>query len=158
MGVWAIGDVTGVALFTHVGKYQARVAAADILGLPARADYRVIPRVVFSNPELAAVGLKEEQALEQGIDAVTTTVELPEAIARPWTYEEHPRGALGLVADRELQVLVGAWAVAPLAGEWIHVAALATKAEIPLATLRDTIVQFPSFSEAYLSALRALPS
>jgi dihydrolipoamide dehydrogenase len=156
-GVWAIGDVTGVALFTHVGKYQARIAAADILGQPARADYRAIPRVVFSDPEIAAVGLTEEQAREQGIDAIAASVELPNEIARPWTYEEHPRGSLGLVADREKQVLIGAWAVAPLAGEWIHFAALAVKAEIPVAMLRDTIPQFPSFSEAYLSALRALP-
>lgn len=155
-GVWAIGDVTGVALFTHVGKYQARVAAADILGQPARADYRVVPRVIFSDPEIAAVGLTEEQARDQGIDTVSTTVELPKVIARPWTYEEHPRGSLGLVADRERQVLVGAWAVAPLASEWIHVAVLAIKAEIPLALLLDTIPQFPSFSEGYLSALRAL--
>ena len=155
-GVWAIGDVTGVALFTHVGKYQARVAAADILGQPVRADYRAIPRVVFSDPELAAVGLTEEQAQEQAIDVVSASVELPDAIARPWTYEEHPRGSLGLVADRDREVLVGAWAVAPLAGEWIHVAGLAIKAAIPLAVLRDTIPQFPSFSEAYLSVLRML--
>jgi dihydrolipoamide dehydrogenase len=155
--VWAIGDVTGVAMFTHVGKYQARVAAADILGQPVRADYRAIPRVVFSDPELAAVGLTEEQAQEQAIDVVSASIELPDAITRPWTYEEHPRGSLGLVADRDREVLVGAWAVAPLAGEWIHVAGLAIKAAIPLAVLRDTIPQFPSFSEAYLSALRALP-
>lgn len=156
--VWAIGDVTGVALFTHVGKYQARIAAADILGRPAKADYQAVPRVVFSDPEVAAVGLTEEQAQQQGIDTAAASVELAEEIARPWTYEEHPRGSLGLVADRERQQLVGAWAVAPLAGEWIHVAALAIKAEIPLAVLRDTIPQFPTFSEAYLSALRALPA
>lgn len=157
-GVWAIGDVTGIAMFTHVGKYQARVAAADILGQPAKADYRVVPRVVFSDPEIAAVGLTEEQARERGIDPVGAVVELPNAIARPWTYEEHPRGSLGLVADRGRQTLVGAWAVAPLASEWIHVAVLAIKAEIPLVVLRDTIPQFPSFSEAYLSALRAMPA
>ena len=155
-GVWAIGDVTGVALFTHVGKYQARIAAADIFGQPAKADYRAIPRVVFSDPEIAAVGSSEEQAREQGLDAVSAGVELANAIARPWTYEEHPSGSLGLIADRERHVLVGAWAVAPLASEWIHVAALAIKAEIPLAVLRDTIPQFPSFSEAYLSVLRML--
>jgi len=155
--LWAIGDVTGIAMFTHVGKYQARVATADILGQPARADYRVIPRVVFSDPEIAAVGLAEKQAKEQGIDAISASIELANAIARPWTYEEHPRGSLGIVADRERQVLVGAWAVAPLASEWIHVAALAIKAEIPLAVLRDTIPQFPTFNEGYLSVLRALP-
>jgi dihydrolipoamide dehydrogenase len=157
-GIWAIGDVTGVALFTHVAKYQARVAATDILGQPAKADYNAVPRVVFSDPEIAAVGFTEEQAREQGIDAVGASVELPNAIARPWTYEDHPRGSLGVVADRERQVLVGAWAVSPLASEWIHVAALAIKAEIPLAVLRDMIPQFPSFTEGYWSALRALPA
>jgi pyruvate/2-oxoglutarate dehydrogenase complex dihydrolipoamide dehydrogenase (E3) component len=99
-GVWAIGDVTGVMPFTHVGMYQARIAAADIAGRPVRADYSAIPRVVFSDPEIAAVGLTEEQARERGIDVATSRVSLPDAIARPWTYERHPRGDLGLVADR----------------------------------------------------------
>jgi pyruvate/2-oxoglutarate dehydrogenase complex dihydrolipoamide dehydrogenase (E3) component len=157
-GLWAIGDVTGVALFTHVGKYQARIAAADILGRPAKADYTGIPRVVFSDPEVAAVGLTEEQSREQGVETASVRVELASAIARPWAYEEHPRGELGLVADRKGQVLVGAWAVAPLASEWIHVAALAIKAQIPLPVLRDMVPQFPSFAEAYVSALRELPA
>ena len=155
--IWAIGDVTGVALFTHLGKYQARIATADILGKPQKAEYRASPRVVFSDPEVADVGLSEEQAEERGIDAISATVDLPAAIARPWTYEENPRGALGIVADRERQVLVGAWAVAPLASEWIHQAVLAVRAEIPLSILRDTVAQFPTYSEGYLSALRALP-
>src|SRR5579875_977275 len=92
-GVWAIGDVTGVMPFTHVGMYQGRVASADIAGQPARADYRAIPRVVFSDPEIAAVGLTEEQARAQGIELASSRIELAEAIARPWTYEEHPGGA-----------------------------------------------------------------
>jgi len=155
-GVWAIGDVTGVMPFTHVGMYQGRVASADIAGQPARADYRAIPRVVFSDPEIAAVGLTEEQARAQGIELASSRIELAEAIARPWTYEEHPGGALGLLADRRQGVLIGAWAVAPLAGEWIHQAALAIKARIPLAVLRDTVAQFPTFSEAYLKGLERL--
>ena len=156
-GVWAVGDVTGVALFTHVGKYQARIATADILGQPAKADYRAVPRVVFSDPEIASVGLTEEQAREQGIAAVSATVDLVAAIARPYTYEENPRGKLGIVADADREVLVGAWAVAPLSSEWIHHAVLAIRAEIPLSVLRDTIPQFPTYSEGYLSALRRLP-
>jgi dihydrolipoamide dehydrogenase len=155
-GVWAIGDVTGVMLFTHVGKYQARIACADIAGRGARADYRAIPRVVFSDPEVAAVGLTEQQARDQGIDVVTSRINLPETIARPWTYERQPRGDLGLVADRGSGVLVGAWAVAPLAGEWIHQAALAIKTNTPLEVLRDTVAQFPTFSEGYLAAVEAL--
>lgn len=155
-GVWAIGDVTGVMPFTHVGMYQGRVACADIAGERARADYRAIPRVIFSDPEIAAVGLTEERAREQGVEVTTARVELADAIARPWTYEQDPRGALGLVADRERSVLVGAWAVAPLAGEWIHYAALAIKAELPIEVLRDTVAQFPTYCEAYLKCVERL--
>ncbi|WP_273844009.1 dihydrolipoyl dehydrogenase family protein [Rubrobacter calidifluminis] len=155
-GVWALGDVTGVALFTHVAKYQGRVVADNILGRERRADYRGIPRVVFSEPEIAACGLTADQARERGIDAAVASIDLAESIARPYTYEENPRGTLSLVADRERGVLVGAWAVAPLAGEWIHEAALAIRAEIPIEKLLDSVAQFPTYSEAYLEALEKL--
>ncbi len=82
-GVWAIGDVTGVMPFTHVGMYEGRIAAADIAGRPVSADYSAIPRVVFSDPEIAAIGLTEEQARERGIDVATSRISLPDAIARP---------------------------------------------------------------------------
>jgi dihydrolipoamide dehydrogenase len=156
-GVWAIGDVTGVAMFTHVGKYQGRIAAVDITGRPAKADYRAVPRVVFTDPELAAVGLSKAAAIEAGHDVVTASVDLPRSIARPYTYEAEPKGTFSVVVDRERQVLLGAWAVAPLAGEWIHTAVLAIRAEIPVAVLKDTIAQFPTFSEAFGYALRSLP-
>jgi pyruvate/2-oxoglutarate dehydrogenase complex dihydrolipoamide dehydrogenase (E3) component len=155
-GVWAIGDVTGAMPFTHVAKYQGRIAAADIAGESARASYDGIPRVVFSDPEIAAVGLTESLARERGLNVGTSRISLRETIARPWTYEEDPRGELGLLADRDREVLVGAWAVAPLASEWIHQAALAIKAQIPLGVLRDTVAQFPTFTEAYLQGLEAL--
>jgi pyruvate/2-oxoglutarate dehydrogenase complex dihydrolipoamide dehydrogenase (E3) component len=157
-GVWAIGDVTGTAAFTHVAKYQGRIAAMNILGHPATADYRAVPRVTFTDPEVAAVGLTEAEARAQGIDAVGVTIDLPGAIARPYTFEENPHGKLGVVVDAEREVLIGAWAVAPLASEWIHLAVLAIRAEIPVAVLKDTIAQFPSFSEAFGAALRALPN
>lgn len=155
-GLWAVGDVTGVALFTHVAKYQARVVAANILGKPAMADYRSIPRVVFSDPEVATVGMTEEQARDKGIDIATSSIDLAQTIARPWTYETNPGGRLGLIADRSRGVLLGAWAVAPLASEWIHEAVLAIRAEISIATLLDTVAQFPSYAEAYLAALEEL--
>lgn len=154
--VWAIGDVTGVLPFTHVGMYQGRITAADIAGQPVRADYTAIPRVVFSDPEVAAVGLTESQAREQGIGVATARVVLADAIARPWTYEQNPRGELGLIADRDREVLVGAWAVAPMAGEWIHYAALAIKTKTPISVLRDTVAQFPTFTEAYLKGVESL--
>jgi pyruvate/2-oxoglutarate dehydrogenase complex dihydrolipoamide dehydrogenase (E3) component len=144
-GVWSVGDTTGIALFTHVGKYQARVAAAAMLGKDARADYRAIPRVVFTDPQVAAVGEAEGSA--------TGTVQLA-AVARTSTYTreyaEKP-GFLTLVSDG--QKLVGAYAVGPEAGEWLGQATLAIKAEIPVDVLRDTIQPFPTFSEAYLAAL-----
>jgi dihydrolipoamide dehydrogenase len=155
-GVWAAGDCTGVMLFTHVAKYQARVAMADMLGRPVSADYRAIPRVIFTDPEVAAVGLTATQAREAGHDVATATIDLPGSIARPYTYEQDPRGKMGVVADREDRVLLGAWAVAPLASEWIHQAVLAIRARVPVEILLETVAQFPSYSEAYLSALQQL--
>jgi dihydrolipoamide dehydrogenase len=155
-GLWALGDVTGVALFTHVALYQGRIVADNILGKERRADYRGIPRVAFSDPEVAACGLTEERAREEGIDVAVATLDVTKAIARPWTYEEDPRGTLSLIADRERRVLVGAWAVAPLAGEWIHQASQAIRAEIPLEKLLDSVAQFPTYSEGYLEALEKL--
>jgi len=155
-GIWAIGDVTGVMPFTHVGMYQGRVACADIAGHPVRADYTAIPRVVFADPEIAAVGLTEQQARKHDIDVASARIELANAIARPWTYETDPRGELGVLADRQRGILIGAWAVRPLAGEWIHYAALAIKTQTPLEVLRDTVAQFPTYTEAYLNAIEAL--
>ncbi len=156
-GVWAIGDVTGVAAFTHVAKYQGRVAVADILGHDVKADYRAVPRVLFTDPEVAAVGMTEPEARESGVEVATATIDLPSSVARSYTFEEHPTGKLGVVVDRQRQVLLGAWTVAPLAGEWIHLAVLAIRAEIPVPVLKDTIAQFPSFSEGLGTALRSLP-
>jgi pyruvate/2-oxoglutarate dehydrogenase complex dihydrolipoamide dehydrogenase (E3) component len=146
--VWAIGDATGLMLFTHVGKYQGRVAAADMLGKDRRADYRAVPRVVFTDPQVAAVGRPEGER--------TGTVELS-AVPRTSTYTrayaEKP-GFLTLVADGDK--LVGAYAVGPEAGEWLQQATLAIRAEVPIEVLRDTIQPFPTFSEAFNTALSDL--
>ena len=155
-GLWALGDVTGVALFTHIATYQGRVVADNILGHERPARYEGIPRVVFADPEVAAVGLSADAARQAGIEAAEAEVDLAEAIARPWTYEKDPTGTLGVVADRKRQVLVGAWAVAPLAGEWIHFAALAIRAAIPLDVLADQVAQFPTYTEAFRAAIESL--
>jgi pyruvate/2-oxoglutarate dehydrogenase complex dihydrolipoamide dehydrogenase (E3) component len=154
--IWAIGDVTGELPFTHVAKYQGRIAFADIVGEPARADYRAIPRVVFSDPEVAAVGMGEDDARHAGIDVRTVRVALRDSIARPWTYETDPRGELAIHADPARKILIGAWAVGALASEWIHLAALAIKAEIPIAVLKDAVPQFPTYTEAYQKAFEQL--
>jgi pyruvate/2-oxoglutarate dehydrogenase complex dihydrolipoamide dehydrogenase (E3) component len=159
-GLWAVGDVTGVAAFTHVAKYQGRAVAANILhalgkGDPRPLDYRAVPRVVFSDPEVAAVGLTEQEARTAGIEVRAATTELT-AITRPYTYEERPSGLLRLIVDAHSGVVLGAWAVGPLASEWIHVAAIAVAARLTAAFLRDTIYQYPTFAEAYLSAAEQL--
>lgn len=156
-GVWAVGDVTDVLPFTHVAHYQGQIAADDILGRPRRADYRAIPRVVFSDPEVAAVGLTPDQAREQGIAVELGSVSL-ERLARTGTYGVGYRGFMTVVADRKRGVLVGAFAVGPLASEWIGSAVLAIKASIPIATLRDTPMQFPTFGEALIYAVDNLAS
>jgi pyruvate/2-oxoglutarate dehydrogenase complex dihydrolipoamide dehydrogenase (E3) component len=149
-GLWAIGDTTGIALFTHVGKYQARICAAAILGKPARADYRAIPRVVFTDPQVAAVGQ---------IDGEQTGTAQLAGVARTSTftrqYAEKP-GFLTLISDG--QKLTGAYAVGPEAGEWLGQATLAVRAEVSIDVLRDTIQPFPSFSEIFVNALADLSS
>ena len=154
-GVWAIGDVTGVGQFTHLASYQGRIACSDILGEPVTADYSAIPRSVFCDPEVAAVGMTGREAREAGIDVATATVDLAD-LERTSTYGRGVEGLIGVVADRRAGVLVGAHAVGPLASEWIHLAVLAVRARVPVDTLRDLIAQFPSFSEGLVTAARAL--
>jgi pyruvate/2-oxoglutarate dehydrogenase complex dihydrolipoamide dehydrogenase (E3) component len=156
--VWAIGDVTGVALFTHVGKYQARIAAKDMLGKEARADYRALPRVTFCDPQVAGTGITEQQAGDQGIELAIGRADIGE-VARTSTYTrdyDQLEGFLILLADKARGVLVGAYAVGPEAGEWLQQATLAIRAEVPVAVLRDTIQPFPTFSEIFVNALADL--
>ena len=156
IGVWAVGDVTGISLFTHVATYQGRVAADNILGRDRAATYEGIPRVVFADPEIAAVGLTAAQATDRGIATATAEISVADSVDRSWTYERDPRGAVAVLADRDRAVLVGAWAVAPLASEWIHYAALAIRAQIPIRVLLDQVAQFPTYTEAWLAALDQL--
>jgi dihydrolipoamide dehydrogenase len=99
--------------FTHVATYMARVIADNVAGKNRAARYDGIPRVVFSDPEIAAVGLTSEQVQQQGLNTVSSEVDLADAIARPWTYENNPRCHLGLLAHADRRVLLGAWAVGP---------------------------------------------
>jgi pyruvate/2-oxoglutarate dehydrogenase complex dihydrolipoamide dehydrogenase (E3) component len=146
--VWAAGDVTGIAMFTHVGKYQARVAAAAMAGREARADYRAVPAVTFTDPQVAAVGDTS------GAGAV---VGERGSVARLSTYERPKRpGFLKVFADPRRRVLVGAVAVGPEAGEWLGQLTLAIRAEVPVDVVLDTIQPYPTFSEAIQFAVRDL--
>ena len=150
--VWAVGDVTGVALFTHVGKYQARVAAADMTGRPAKADYRAIPAGIFTDPEVATVGRTD------GDDLVTVRWEMT-SVPRLSTYERPGRdGFLRLFADPATRTLAGAVAVGPQANEWLGQLTLAVRAQTPVDVLLDTIQPYPTFSEGIFFALRELES
>jgi pyruvate/2-oxoglutarate dehydrogenase complex dihydrolipoamide dehydrogenase (E3) component len=147
-GVWAIGDPTGIQLLTHVGKYQARVAAANVAGRDYRADYRAIPAAVFTDPQVASVGTTSG-------DQVVSAVHRIEG-GRLSTYERPKRPGLLKLAGTNERVIVGAVAVGPEAGEWIGQLTLAVRARIPLDILLDTIQPYPTFSEAIFSALQAL--
>jgi pyruvate/2-oxoglutarate dehydrogenase complex dihydrolipoamide dehydrogenase (E3) component len=146
--LWAIGDVTGIWPLTYVGKYQARVAAANILGTPARASYEAVPRVVFTDPQAAAVG-----AAEGPLTATVPLSVVPRTATYTREYAERP-GFLTVVSDGKR--LTGAYALGPDAGEWLQQATVAIRARVPLDVLRDTIQPFPTFSEAFVQALAAL--
>jgi dihydrolipoamide dehydrogenase len=148
--VWAIGDVNGVALFTHVGKYQARVAAADLCGRAAAADYRAIPAGVFTDPEVATVGRTDGDGLVSARWELGSTPRLS-------TYEKPARdGFVRVFADPAERVLVGAVAVGPQAAEWLGQLTLAVRSATPVDVVLDTIQPYPTFSEAIFFAVREL--
>ena len=147
-GIWAIGDVTGVWPLTYMGKYQGRVAASNILGRERTANYGAVPRVVFTDPQAAAVG--EPDGL---LTATVQLSEVPRAATYTRAYAESP-GFMTLVSDGER--LTGAYALGPEAGEWLQQATLAIRAEVPLEVMEDVIQPFPTFSEIFLHALTEL--
>ncbi|HEY7438883.1 MAG TPA: NAD(P)/FAD-dependent oxidoreductase [Acidimicrobiia bacterium] len=146
--LWAIGDVTGKWPLTTTGKYQADIVAANILGEPREANYEALPRVVFSDPQAAAVGAHEAE-----FSGTAQVSKLPKTSAYTRAYSDS-NGFLTLLSDG--QRLTGAYALGPEAGEWLQQATLAIRAHVPLDVLRDTIQPFPTFSEIYAEALKAL--
>jgi dihydrolipoamide dehydrogenase len=146
--VWAIGDVTGIWPLTHVGKYQGEVVAANILGEPRRANYEAVPRVVYTDPQAASVGASAGR-----FSAMVPLSALPKTATYTRAYAEQ-NGFLTLLCDGER--LTGAYALGPEAGEWLQQATLAIRAQVPLELLSDTIQPFPTFSEIYVAALKAL--
>jgi pyruvate/2-oxoglutarate dehydrogenase complex dihydrolipoamide dehydrogenase (E3) component len=147
-GLWAIGDATGIWPLTYVGKYQGRVAAANILGRDRTANYDAVPRVVFTDPQAASVG-----EAEGALTATVSLAEVPRTSTYTRAYAEKP-GFMTLVSDGER--LIGAYALGPEAGEWLQQATVAIRARVPLPVLFDVIQPFPSFSEAFLSTLSEL--
>jgi pyruvate/2-oxoglutarate dehydrogenase complex dihydrolipoamide dehydrogenase (E3) component len=146
--LWAIGDVTGIWPLTHVGKYQGRVVAANILGEPREAHYEAVPRVTYTDPQAAAVG-----ATEAAFSATALVSEVAKTATYTRAYAES-NGFMTLLSDGER--LTGAYALGPEAGEWLQQATLAIRARVPLDVVADTIQPFPTFSEIYLGAVKDL--
>ncbi|MQS15517.1 NAD(P)/FAD-dependent oxidoreductase [Streptomyces kaniharaensis] len=152
--LWAVGDLTGRGLFTHVAMYQAEIAVRDILGTPGPdADYRALPRVTFTDPEVGSVGLSERAAREQGLHVRTGTAEIPSA-TRGWIHKAGNEGLVKLVEDADRGVLVGATSVGPVGGEVMYGLAVAVQAEVPVERLRHMIYAYPTFHRAVEEALR----
>jgi dihydrolipoamide dehydrogenase len=147
-GLWAIGDVNGAWPLTHVGKYQGEVVASNILGQPRKADYEAVPRVVYTDPQAAAVGASAGR-----FSATASLSGIPKTATYTRAYAES-NGFLTLLSDGER--LTGAYALGPEAGEWLQQATLAIRAHVPLEVLADTIQPFPTFSEIYVEALKSL--
>jgi pyruvate/2-oxoglutarate dehydrogenase complex dihydrolipoamide dehydrogenase (E3) component len=146
--LWAIGDVNGIWPLTHVGKYQGDVVAANILGNPQKANYEAVPRVVYTDPQAAAVGASAGR-----FSAMVPLSQVAKTATYTHAYADD-KGFLTLLSDGKR--LTGAYALGPEAGEWLQQATLAIRAHLPLEVLADTIQPFPTFSEIYVAALKKL--
>jgi pyruvate/2-oxoglutarate dehydrogenase complex dihydrolipoamide dehydrogenase (E3) component len=153
-GVYGTGDVTGIGGFTHLAYYHGQVVARRLRGEDARADHVAVPRVTFTDPEVASVGLSEAAAREQGIDVVIASTD-PAESARGYIHDFHG-GMLKLVGDRRRGVLIGATLMSPRAGEILGELVLAVKVGTPIRALADVIHPFPAFNRVLGTALGEL--
>jgi pyruvate/2-oxoglutarate dehydrogenase complex dihydrolipoamide dehydrogenase (E3) component len=153
-GIYGAGDVTGLGGFTHLAYYHGQVIARRLRGIDARADHTAIPRVTFSDPEVASVGLSEAAARSRGIDAIVANAD-PGETARGYIHD-FQRGALKLVGDRQRGALIGATLVTPRAGEIIGELVLAIKLGTPLKALADVMHPFPAFNRVLGASLEEL--
>lgn len=155
-GLWAIGDATGTGLFTHMAYYQAGIAVADILGRDVlAADYRAAARATFTDPEVGAVGLSEQQARDAGLSVRVGTQQVPWS-ARGWMHKAGNEGFIKLVEDSDRGVLVGATSVGPHGGEVLGMLALAVHAGVPVDEFRRMHFAYPTFHKGVEDALRDL--
>ena len=154
--VWGVGDVTGNGAFTHMAMYEAGIAVRDILGQGGPgADYHAKPRVTFTDPEIGAVGMTEQQARDAGIDVLVGYSSLPSS-SRGFIHGPGNEGFIKLIVDGPRGVLVGATSAGPAGGEMLGALSVAVKAEVPVATLQATIWAYPTFHRAIGDALHSL--
>jgi pyruvate/2-oxoglutarate dehydrogenase complex dihydrolipoamide dehydrogenase (E3) component len=153
-GIWAVGDVTGKGAFTHVSMYQADIVVNDILGRAVvPADYRAVPRVTFTDPEIGSVGIPEREARRLGLAVRVGTAEVPTS-TRGWIHKAGNQGFIKLVEDADRGVLVGATSVGPWGGEVLGLLTLAVHAEVPTTQLRHMIYAYPTFHRAIENAVK----
>ena len=154
--LWAVGDLTGHGAFTHMAMYQAGIAVRDILGQHGPpADYRAVPRVTFTDPEIGSVGLTEAQARDAGLRVAVGLAQLPLS-ARGWIHKAGNDGIIKLVADADRGVLVGATSAGPVGGEVLSALTVAVHAQVPIDMLRHMIYAYPTFHRGIEDALRHL--
>jgi pyruvate/2-oxoglutarate dehydrogenase complex dihydrolipoamide dehydrogenase (E3) component len=152
--LFAIGDVNARALLTHIGKYQARIAAQVIAGREARAtrEHAGPPRVIFTDPQVAVVGLTLQGAREHGINARAYDVATSDTPGASFHGRNTP-GTSRLVVDADRSVIVGATFTGTEVAEWLHAATIALVGEVPLARLQEAVPAFPTRSEVWLRLL-----
>ena len=155
-GIYGAGDITGIGGFTHLAYYHAQIVARRLRGEDARADHTAVPRVTYTDPEVASVGLSEATAREHGLDVAVVTTDPGEA-ARGYIADFHG-GTLKLVADRTRGVLIGATLVSPRAGEILGELVLAVKVGSTVRTLADVIHPYPAFNRVLGAAFGELAS
>ncbi|TMD76145.1 MAG: NAD(P)/FAD-dependent oxidoreductase [Chloroflexi bacterium] len=153
-GIYGAGDITGLGGFTHLAHYHGLIVARRLRGEDARADHTAVPRVTYTDPEVASVGLSEQAARERGIEVVTAFTDPAEA-ARGYIHD-FKGGVVKLVGDKKKGVLVGATLVSPRAGEMLGELVLALKAGIPLSILSDLIHPYPAFNRVLGAVLQEL--
>ncbi|WP_030528049.1 dihydrolipoyl dehydrogenase family protein [Phycicoccus jejuensis] len=154
--LWAIGDITGKGAFTHMSMYQAGIAVRDITGTDGPwASYHAVPRVTYTDPEVGAVGMTEQQARDAGVDVRVGQAPLGES-SRGWIHGPGGEGVIVLVEDRAAGHLVGATSVGPMGGEVLSMLATAVHAKVPTAVLREQVLAYPTFHRAVSTALADL--
>ena len=154
-GIWAVGDITGEGLFTHMAVHQARHALADLLGRHVPERSHPVPHVTFTDPEIGSVGLTEAAARDAGLDVRVGIAPVPSS-ARGWIHKAGNEGFVKLVEDADRGVLVGATSAGPAGGEVLAMLTLALDAAIPTAMLREMVYAYPTFHRAVEDALAAL--
>jgi pyruvate/2-oxoglutarate dehydrogenase complex dihydrolipoamide dehydrogenase (E3) component len=155
-GVWAVGDITGHGAFTHVSMYHADIVVRQLLGQPVTpANYRALPRVTFTDPEVGSVGMTERAARDDGLEIRTGLAQVPSS-SRGWIHKAGNDGFIKLVEDARRGVLIGATSAGPVGGEVLGQLTLAVHAEVPTETLRHMIYAYPTFHRGILDALKDL--